>query len=236
MLAFLTRFLLKCSLLLHTVNSIFSLEFRIKMQYNQHIAITISAKMPEEKHMPISNTLPSRLRQLREQSNYTQTFVADQLHVSRQAVSRWENGSAAPDIDTLALLADLYHLSVDELIQHDCSPSYSSSDEIIPHQILKKNISVIETICLSVLLLATIGLPVVPVVLCIVVAIWTRKTKRDYIFLYLVCILTFLVGVHNSYVLISYIFSIGTPSVEEVDEVSIFLYHLVTGLPLTVQC
>ena len=46
----------------------------------------------------------------------SQEEVASQLHVSRQAASKWETGKGAPDTTTLIALADVYDVSLDELV------------------------------------------------------------------------------------------------------------------------
>ena len=43
--------------------------------------------------------LENRLKKLREQHHFTQDEVAEYLHISRQAVSKWELGKGYPDID-----------------------------------------------------------------------------------------------------------------------------------------
>ena len=46
----------------------------------------------------------------------TQEFVADRLGVSRQAVSKWENGISDPSTSNLIALAKLYGVSVEEIL------------------------------------------------------------------------------------------------------------------------
>lgn len=46
----------------------------------------------------------------------SQHEFAERLLVTRQAVSRWENGETIPNIDTLKLIAETYHVSVDYLL------------------------------------------------------------------------------------------------------------------------
>jgi len=60
--------------------------------------------------------LENRLKELREQHNYTQDDVAGFLNISRQSVSKWELGKGYPDIDNLRRLSDLYKISLDQLI------------------------------------------------------------------------------------------------------------------------
>lgn len=61
-------------------------------------------------------TFGSRLQRLRKNLNMTQDEVAQRMNVSAQAVSKWENDLSAPDISTLPSLADLFHISLDELL------------------------------------------------------------------------------------------------------------------------
>ncbi len=53
---------------------------------------------------------------LRKENNMTQTELADKMGVSFQAVSNWERGNSMPDISKLPELAELFHISVDELL------------------------------------------------------------------------------------------------------------------------
>ena len=61
-------------------------------------------------------TYGTRIKQAREDLRLTQEQLAEQLDVSRQAVSKWENGSSEPSTANLMALAKLYGLSVDELL------------------------------------------------------------------------------------------------------------------------
>jgi len=60
------------------------------------------------------------LLQKRKEESKTQKDIADDLGVTYQAVSRWENGDSIPDIETLCMIADMYHVSVDEILQREC--------------------------------------------------------------------------------------------------------------------
>ena len=57
------------------------------------------------------------LSKLRKQADMTQSALGDKLNVTRQAVSRYENGESFPDISILVLLAEIFGISVDELIK-----------------------------------------------------------------------------------------------------------------------
>lgn len=57
------------------------------------------------------------LKQLRDAALMTQADLAEQLHVTRQAVSRWENGETVPGPDLLVGLSKIFGVSVDALLK-----------------------------------------------------------------------------------------------------------------------
>ena len=57
------------------------------------------------------------LYELRKENKLTQRFVAYQLSVSDKAVSKWETGKSKPDLDKLKLLATLYNVPLNELLE-----------------------------------------------------------------------------------------------------------------------
>lgn len=67
----------------------------------------------------MKENLPQLLKERRKISGLTQTEVANKLHVSRQAISNWETGRNLPDLILVAQLANIYGISVDELINDD---------------------------------------------------------------------------------------------------------------------
>ena len=66
----------------------------------------------------IRMSLSQRLKSLRVEHGYTQELVAETLGVSRQAVSKWENGNSEPSTSNLFALAKLYSISITELLDH----------------------------------------------------------------------------------------------------------------------
>ncbi len=67
----------------------------------------------------MEKTIGKKLYELRKQTGYTQDYVAEKLGVSAQAVSKWENDIACPDIMTLPHIAELYDITIDELFKND---------------------------------------------------------------------------------------------------------------------
>ena len=62
-------------------------------------------------------TIADRLVELRRAHGYSQEGLAAELGLTRQAVSRWERGESLPDTENLIALADLYGVSLDELVR-----------------------------------------------------------------------------------------------------------------------
>lgn len=79
-------------------------------QYNIQEAVT-----PQQAE--IRKSLGETLRELRSERNMTQEFVAESLGISRQAVSKWENGSSEPSTTNLIAIAKLYGIEPEELLK-----------------------------------------------------------------------------------------------------------------------
>ncbi len=60
-----------------------------------------------------------KLQELRKQKGLTQEQLAQQLYVSRAAVSKWESGRGYPGIDSLKAIAKFYCVTIDELLSGD---------------------------------------------------------------------------------------------------------------------
>jgi len=63
--------------------------------------------------------LRDKLISLRNKQGLTQEAVAEHINVSRQAYAKWENGSTVPGIDKCIKLAQLFQVSIDELVSED---------------------------------------------------------------------------------------------------------------------
>ena len=61
--------------------------------------------------------LPEKLYTLRKKSDLSQEQLAEALNVSRQAISKWEGGSAMPESDKLLALSNYFGVSLDYLLK-----------------------------------------------------------------------------------------------------------------------
>lgn len=68
-------------------------------------------------------TLEEKLVALRKGKNLSQLELSEILHISRQAISRWEVGAAVPTTDNLRVLSELYGVSIDYLLSDDAGMS-----------------------------------------------------------------------------------------------------------------
>ncbi len=98
--------------------------------------------------------LNEKIYQLRKQSNMSQEEVAEKLNISRQALSRWENGSAQPAANNIVEISKLFEVTTDYLLNDEYQ-----SDEDIPavkevkkvNYILRANlikIAIISQVCI----------------------------------------------------------------------------------------
>lgn len=68
-------------------------------------------------------SLAENIFRLRTEKNMSQLDLADALDVSRQSVSKWETGTAVPELDKLVKMAKLFEISLDELVNGEASPA-----------------------------------------------------------------------------------------------------------------
>lgn len=74
--------------------------------------------------------LGENIYRLRTEKNMSQGDLADALEVSRQSVSKWENNSAVPELDKVIRLAQIFEITIDELITGQ--PPAHSTQSLIP--------------------------------------------------------------------------------------------------------
>jgi len=78
------------------------------------------------------------IRKAREEMGVTQQTLADKLYVTRQAVSRWENGSRYPDLLTAKALAKSLDTTLDDLLTDDDMRTYPEVNPVIEYPLTKR--------------------------------------------------------------------------------------------------
>ena len=100
---------------LNTVAIIFVIKLLILLYRALRKYLSSGPKRAEE--TILRRSLGELLKEHRMRCGMTQEFVAESMGVSRQAVSKWENGTADPSTSNLLKLAKLYEITPEELIR-----------------------------------------------------------------------------------------------------------------------
>lgn len=86
-------------------------------------------------------TIGEKIADLRKSSNLTQEQLAQKLNITPQSVSKWENNVTCPDVSLLLPLANIFDVTVDEML------GKSIPEEFIPaEKLTKKQLSKLELI------------------------------------------------------------------------------------------
>lgn len=79
--------------------------------------LTFLNKSYRERSVPLE--FSEKLQKLRKQKDLTQEQLAEQLFVSRTAISKWESGKGYPNIESLKSISKLFEVSIDQLLSGD---------------------------------------------------------------------------------------------------------------------
>ena len=67
----------------------------------------------------MNNKFSENLKKIRKEHNLSQEQLADELGVSRQAISKWESSVAYPEMDKIIALCNKFNLNIDDLLHKD---------------------------------------------------------------------------------------------------------------------
>ena len=67
----------------------------------------------------MNNRFSENLKKIRKDNNLSQEQLADEIGVSRQAISKWESAAAYPEMDKIIILCDKFNLNIDDLLHKD---------------------------------------------------------------------------------------------------------------------
>lgn len=163
-----------------------------------------------------TQNIPLRLKELRKKHNYSQAYVAEQLNISRQSISHWENGKAYPDMDNVILLAELFEVTVDELLednQEQLDEEGNGKEESDDDKgfMFSNDWAILEMIGVTIILLVSLNVFLGGIIVSIVVFYWIKKTDRKYYIIYVVCLICILLSIHDVYSLFLHMSTYGSP-------------------------
>ncbi|MCD4827067.1 MAG: helix-turn-helix domain-containing protein [Acholeplasmataceae bacterium] len=104
------------------------------------------------------NNLHNNLKTMRNKVGYTQQEVADQLFVTRQCISRWEQGKTIPDIHSLEKISDIYECKLEDLLDNDCLRTFTLENANKTSKNKKNNYIFMSISILTIIISLTISL------------------------------------------------------------------------------
>lgn len=83
--------------------------------------------------------LSKKIYQLRKLAGMTQEQLAEKLNISRQTLSKWENGTSVPDVESVIRLSALFHTSLEELLLEEESHVQEEKTQITLEDMMRIN-------------------------------------------------------------------------------------------------
>lgn len=141
--------------------------------------INIHSRRLDKKGEYMEDNLNLKLQELRKKNNLSQAEVAEYLHVSRQAISQWENGKASPDIENIKKMCKLYGVSVGDIL--------GLEQEEKPKKNLEEDIyAILEVLVIVVVLSLTSQIEILGIVFSVIMIIraFVGKMKTKWIIVF----------------------------------------------------
>lgn len=173
--------------------------------------------------------LAEQLKASREKMGLSQSDVATRLNITRQSISKWENGKGYPDLDNLVLLSEVYEVSIDELLKENnaLKKKIEANNDLI--EIKKRRLERLQRLDLEakpkddsflllVLSLASCWVPILGVVLPIFILKMNKTTNAHYKLVKVISICCLLVSIYNTVLIANNMFfHYGEGSVQYID-------------------
>ncbi|MED9903418.1 MAG: helix-turn-helix transcriptional regulator [Lachnospiraceae bacterium] len=106
--------------------------------------------------------LPDKIIKHRKANGWSQEDFSEKLNISRQAISRWENGTALPDAQNILQISKLFHVTTDYLLNDDYESDSdipavkTATDETEALFLKKKNLHLVAAISFTIVSLCWI--------------------------------------------------------------------------------
>lgn len=128
------------------------------------------------------------IKDARQNNNISQESLAEQLGVSRQTISSWENGKSYPDLVSIIKMSDIFNISLDKMLKEDKKFVNNMQEKM---DTVKSNKSIVFTILFAIIIFGGIYL----------IQTFVDIPKIDNLYLNIGVLITFIVGV------LTYLFS-----------------------------
>lgn len=174
--------------------------------------------------------LANNLKYYREKAGFTQEQVANELRITRQSISRWENGKSNPDLDNLVLISELYQVSLDHLIKENEELFKKIDQNVQEIQDKKQKLIEIEQEVLQItskekdeslllLLLAAVSSLIFPLGLLLIgfVLIRNKRQNRFYKLIWLVALIVLFINVYSGIGIVGDYLGWGEVHIEKIE-------------------
>ena len=94
---------------------------------------------------------------LRKQKGWSQDDLADNLNLSRQAISKWENDTSKPDIDNIEKISKIFSVTIDDLLNNDVVKDKAVTLNVKKQEKREKAITIIKCMIIAVIILYIIN-------------------------------------------------------------------------------
>ena len=97
------------------------------------------------------------LANLRKQKGWSQDDLANNLNLSRQAISKWENNQSKPDVDNVQKISKAFGIKIDDLLDNDIPKEKAVTLEVKKAEKKEKAIVIVKLIIIAVIILYVIS-------------------------------------------------------------------------------
>ena len=107
--------------------------------------------------MKLQMSFGENLINLRKQKGWSQDDLADNLNLSRQAISKWENETSKPDIDNIEKISKLFSVTIDDLLNNDVVKDKAVTLNVKKQEKKEKTITIVKCMIIAVIILYIIN-------------------------------------------------------------------------------
>ena len=107
--------------------------------------------------MKLQMSFGENLINLRKQKGWSQDDLADNLNLSRQAISKWENDTSKPDIDNIEKISKIFSVTIDDLLNNDVVKDKAVTLNVKKQEKREKTITIVKCMIIAVIILYIIN-------------------------------------------------------------------------------
>lgn len=107
--------------------------------------------------MKLQMSFGENLINLRKQKGWSQDDLANNLNLSRQAISKWENDTSKPDIDNIEKISKVFSVTIDDLLNNDVVKDKAVTLNVKKQEKKEKTITIVKCMIIAVIILYIIN-------------------------------------------------------------------------------